>query len=79
MLCYYLTDKVPQEITFTGMRTDELVGKHQFSRPTISLDGRMLSFFDINWLGGPINVTLDFVHSFRFAHDPQVGNVPRPT
>jgi hypothetical protein len=79
VMCYRLVDPTPPEIVFTGMRTDATRGKLQFSPPSISQDGRVLIFIDTDWDGGAINITLDWVDAIRFAHDPQVGNVPQPT
>ncbi|MDC8757106.1 hypothetical protein [Janthinobacterium fluminis] len=74
---YQLVHPTPADIVFTGMRTDQSDLDPQFSIPTISQDGRMLTFSDSNSRKELIKITLLWRAGVAIAHDPQVENDPR--
>ena len=73
---YQLADPTPKEIRFTGMRVEGETGTHQLSEPTISVDGRMITFSDANTETVLMNLTFKWRDCIEFEHDPQVGNIP---
>lgn len=78
ILNFQLIAPTPSEVVFTGMRTNQNDVEQQFSEATISLDGKMLTFTDIDNSPGGIAVTLLWRDSVEISHDPQVVNTPQP-
>lgn len=76
---YQLIEPTPRDIVFTGMRTDQPGLMSQFSHPTISMDGKMMTFIDNDGLKSDINVTLLWRDGKELHHDPQVINDPQST
>lgn len=75
---YQIIDTDGYPIVFTGMG----VKPHdngQLSDATVSVDGKLLTFSDINTLKMTLNINLKFKDQdgVEFAHDPQVQNDPQ--
>jgi hypothetical protein len=74
---YQIVDTDGYPIVFSHMTVKP---KHndQLSEETISLDKKMLAFFDANTVKMMLNITLHFkdTHGHEFSHDPQVDNDP---
>jgi hypothetical protein len=78
---YQIVDTGGRDIVFTGMS----VKPHhngQLSPATVSVDGKMLTFSDINTVKMTLNINLKFKdhdkEGLAFSHDPQVQNDPQP-
>jgi hypothetical protein len=74
---YQIVDTDGYPIFFKNMTVKP---KHndQLSEETVSLDRKMLAFFDANTSKMTFNITLHFKDSagVEFSHDPQVQNDP---
>ena len=77
LLNYQIVDTGGLPIVFTGM-TVKPADNNQLSEETISLDKKMLAFFDANTEKMVLNITLHFKDgdAVEFSHDPQVKNDP---
>lgn len=77
LINYQIVDTDGLPIVFTGM-TVKPKDNDQLSEETISLDKKMLAFFDANTTKMTLNITLHFKDNagVEFAHDPQVDNDP---
>lgn len=77
LINYQIVDTDGLPIVFTGM-TVKPKDNDQLSEETISLDKKMLAFFDANTTKMMLNITLHFKDNagVEFAHDPQVDNEP---
>jgi predicted ATP-grasp superfamily ATP-dependent carboligase len=77
---YQIIDTDGDDITFTGM-TVKPHHNGQLSPATVSVDGKMLTFSDINTVKMTLNINLKFINhdkgGLEFAHDPQVQNDPQ--
>lgn len=75
---YQIVDTAGLPIVFTGMTVKP---KHndQLSPATVSVDGRQLTFSDINTVKMMLNIRLQFdrLDEGAFSHDPQVENDPK--
>ncbi len=69
------TDGYP--IVFTGMSVKPK-DNNQLSHASVSVDGRLLTFSDLNTVKMMLNITLHFKDqdNVEFSHDPQVSNDP---
>lgn len=84
---YQLVPATPDDIVFCGMSQSDPVDVPQLSRPSISVDGKLLTFSDLNSVAEDIHITLKFAHREELAasndyeahilFDPQVGNDPQ--
>ena len=77
---YQIISPSPDDIQFSGIEVKPYPN-HQFSHPSISVSGKLLTFSDANTIKETLNVTLCFVdrHGKNFGFDPQVTNDPEPT
>ncbi|MBV6322574.1 hypothetical protein [Duganella violaceipulchra] len=70
------TDGYP--IVFKGMSVKP---EHngQLSKEVVSVDGRLLTFSDLNTIKMTLNITLKFQdkEGIEFSHDPQIHNDPQ--
>ncbi|MBC7452381.1 MAG: hypothetical protein H7335_01480 [Massilia sp.] len=74
---YQLIAPTPDAFVFLGMEKKPSGGVWQLSKPSISLDGKMLTFSDQNSDREDIAVTLLFSDGMaHISHDPQVQNTP---
>ncbi|MYM34376.1 hypothetical protein GTP38_08505 [Duganella sp. FT94W] len=77
ILNYQIVESFGLDIVFTGAVVKPRYNR-QVSKPTISVDGKMLTLSDINTEKMTLNITLEFDGpSGPFAHDPQVQNDPQ--
>ncbi|QJD92769.1 hypothetical protein HH213_23375 [Duganella dendranthematis] len=74
---YQIVDTDGQSIVFSGMSVKPK-DNNQLSEETLSLDKKMLAFFDANTEKMTLNITLHFQdgEGIEFSHDPQVDNDP---
>ena len=70
---YQLT-KAPAGIVFTGFDHSGSSADRELSKPSISVDGKMMTFSDINLEEGPILITLKFRDDTEILFDPEVSN-----
>lgn len=77
LINYQIVDTSGLAIGFKSM-TVKPKDNDQLSEETISLDKRMLAFFDANTSKMTLNITLHFQdqEGVEFSHDPQVQNDP---
>lgn len=76
---YQLIAPTPDEIRFSGMTTKvKGDGRRQLSQPSISLDGKMMTFCDACDEHGQIAVTFFWTDGVQFHHDPEIVNNPNP-
>lgn len=75
---YQIVDTDGYPIIFTGMSVKPKENG-QLSSPSVSVDGRLLTFNDLNTIKMMLNITLHFKDKdgIEFSHDPQVSNDPR--
>lgn len=84
---YQLIPDTPDDIVFCGMSQSDPIDVPQLSRPSIAVDGKLLTFSDLNSVAEDIHITLKFAHRHELAaskdheahilFDPQVGNEPQ--
>ncbi|MYN29275.1 hypothetical protein [Duganella levis] len=74
---YQIVDTAGLPIIFKGM-TVSPKDNGQFSEESISVDGRLLTFSDVNTVKMTLNIKLHFEEKGKgeFSHDPQVENDP---
>jgi hypothetical protein len=74
---YQIVDTAGLPIVFTGM-TVKPKDNEQLSQAAVSVDGRQLTFSDINTVKMTLNIRLHFnqENEGAFSHDPQVENEP---
>jgi len=74
---YQIVDTASLPIVFTGM-TVTPKNNEQLSSATVSVDGRQLTFSDINTVKMMLNIRLHFNREDEgaFSHDPQMENDP---
>lgn len=74
---YQIVDTAGLPIVFTGM-TVKPKNNGQLSPETVSVDGRLLTFSDLNTIKMTLNIRLHFDREDEgaFSHDPQVENDP---
>lgn len=74
---YQIVDTDGLPIVFTGM-TVKPKNNEQLSNATVSVDGRQLTFSDINTVKMMLNIRLHFDQADHgsFSHDPQMENDP---
>lgn len=81
ILNYQIIDTDGHDIVFAGMKVKPHYNG-QLSPATVSVDGKMLTFSDINTVKMTLNINLKFVDhdkgGLEFSHDPQVQNDPQP-
>ncbi|NYE60575.1 hypothetical protein FHW58_001727 [Duganella sp. 1224] len=75
---YQIVDTAGYPIVFTGMSVKPK-DNGQLSHASVSVDGRLLTFSDLNTVKMMLNITLHFKDkdNVEFSHDPQVSNDPR--
>lgn len=77
ILNYQIVNSYGFDIVFTGASVKPRYNR-QLSKPTVSADGKMLTFSDINTEKMTLNITLEFEGPDGvFLHDPQVQNDPK--
>lgn len=77
ILNYQIVNSYGLDIVFTGATVKPRYNR-QLSKPTVSVDGKMLTISDINTEKMTLNITLEFEGPDGvFLHDPQVQNDPR--
>lgn len=76
---YQLIAPTPADVIFKGMTVVE-AHAGQFSEPSISQSGKLLTFSDANTSDETIHVFLKFTDKdkFEFGVDPEVINNPKP-
>lgn len=79
VLSYQIFDSAGHDIVFTGMSVTPH-HNNQFSTPSISVSGKLMTFSDANTVPMILNINLKFKtkEGHEFGHDPQVQNDPRP-
>lgn len=74
---YQIVAPTPEGVQFVGVevRPDH---NHQFSQPSISISGKLLTFSDANTVKETLDLTLRFIDrdGNNFGFDPQVQNEP---
>lgn len=78
ILNYQLVSPTPSGIVFAGYDACAPLPGRQLSRPSISLDGKMMTFSDLNSKGETIMITLRFKDIMEILYDPEVPNDPPP-
>jgi len=75
---YQIAEDGGYPITFTGM-TVVPADNGQLSAASVSVDGQLMTFNDLNTTQMTLNVTLEFADKagVKFAHDPQIRNDPQ--
>ena len=75
---YQIVDTAGLPIVFTGM-TVKPKDNGQLSEAIVSVDGKLLTFSDINTVKMTIDIKLHFEEKGKteFSHDPQVENDPQ--
>lgn len=75
---YQIVDTDGYPIVFTGMNVKPH-DNDQLSNATVSIDGKMLTFSDMNSVKMTLNINLKFKDQdgVEFAHDPQIQNEPQ--
>jgi hypothetical protein len=76
---YQIVDTDGYAIEFKGMSVKP-EDNNQLSKESVSVDGRLLTFSDINSVKMTLNITLKFKDSgtgVEFSHDPQIRNNPQ--
>jgi hypothetical protein len=74
---YYFISPTPQSIVFTGLEMSEPSPVPQFSIPTISVDGKMIMFSDLNTVAETNSVILLIADdNLQIKFDPQIQNIP---
>lgn len=79
LINYQIVDTEGYPIVFTHM-TVKPANNDQLSEETVSVDKKMLAFFDANTSKMTLNITLHFKDQNKdidFSHDPQVENDPQ--
>ncbi|WP_154667967.1 hypothetical protein [Pseudoduganella violaceinigra] len=75
---YQLIDPTPVDVKFKGLsvRPDN---SQQFSKPSISESGRLVTFSDANTIAEKFNISIKFTakDNQEFLVDPEVENDPR--
>ncbi|GJI92474.1 DP-EP family protein [Duganella hordei] len=74
---YQIVDTDGYPIVFTGM-TVHPKDNNQFSKETISIDGKLMAFIDANTEKMTLSIKLHFQDKdgIKFSHDPQIQNEP---
>lgn len=79
VLNYSMSAATPPQYVFTGI-TDVTGPADQFSTASVSIDGRMITFSDLDSLSGNITFLLQ-IHNTetkeQHTHDPDVVNIGR--
>jgi hypothetical protein len=73
---YRLIAPTPKGIVFAGLAKETRLRERQLSTPSISVDGKMMTFSDQNSLPGTIKITLEFKDNSLIIYDPEIGNEP---
>lgn len=76
---YQLTGDTPSGIVFDGFDRARPNPRRQLSAPTISLDGKMMTFSDCNTDSEPLLIVLRFRDNTVTLFDPEVTNGPQPS
>lgn len=71
---FRLADQSPPEIRFVGMQVAGQSSHLQLSEPSVSVDGRMITFSDANTEKVKMNITFKWRDYIEFDHDPIIGN-----
>ncbi|GAB3413870.1 hypothetical protein NX774_00850 [Massilia agilis] len=74
ILNYQLVAPTPSGIVFAGYEACAPLPGRQLSKPSISVDGKMMTFSDRNSKGEVILVTLRFKDIMEILYDPEVPN-----
>ncbi len=76
---YQLIDPTPADVIFKGMKVKP-AQQGQFSTPSVSQSGKLITFSDANTVKEVIGVTLVFTDkdAGEFHVDPDVDNEPPP-
>lgn len=81
VLNFYLDPlEVPEDFIFLPKITKVPDGTRQFSQPTVSTDGKMLTISDVDNLRESVNITLYVIDKDQrvMPVDPQIVNEPQP-
>jgi len=75
---YQIVDTGGHAIVFKGM-TVKPENNGQLSKETVSVDGLLMTFSDLNSKQMTLNITLKFTDNDgrEFSHDPQIQNDPQ--
>lgn len=74
ILNYQLVAPTPSGIVFAGYDVSAPLPGRELSKPSISVDGKMMTFSDRNSKGEIILVTLRFKDVMEILYDPEVPN-----
>lgn len=74
ILNYQLVAPTPSGIVFAGYDACAPLPGRELSRPSISVDGKMMTFSDRNSKGETILITLRFKDVMEILYDPEVPN-----
>ncbi len=76
---YQLISPTPADVKFKGL-TVKPDGYNQFSEPSISESGKLVTFSDANTVATTFNIKIKFTNkdNQEFLVDPEVDNDPRP-
>ncbi|GAB3438737.1 hypothetical protein NX773_07125 [Massilia solisilvae] len=74
ILNYQLVAPTPSGIVFAGYEACAPLPGRELSRPSISVDGKMMTFSDRNSKGETILVTLRFKDIMEILYDPEIPN-----
>lgn len=78
ILNYQLVSPTPSGIVFAGYDACAPLPGRELSRPSISVDGKMMTLSDRNSKGETILITLRFKDVMEILYDPEVPNNPLP-
>lgn len=79
VLNYQLVHPTPPGIVFVGFDKVKQHSARQLSAPSISADGKMMTFSDRHSECEPILITLKFKDNTEILFDPEVSNDPQPS